>query len=61
MSDIRNDLKLFKKAQYETVNKESSPLFCPLAWESASFMLIGSCETEKSFFSFFWCCCGVHF
>ena len=49
-SNIRNDLTLFKRGRYETVNKESSPLFCPFAWESASFMLTGTCGTEKSFF-----------
>lgn len=56
VSDICNDPKLFKKARYETVNKESSLLFCPFAWESASFMLTGTCGTEKSFFFFLFVC-----
>lgn len=60
ISNIHNDLKLFKKGHSaETVNKESSPLFCPFAWESASFMLTETCGTEKSLF--FLCCCRVHF
>lgn len=48
--NIRRDLKLFKRVRCEPVNKQSSPLFCPFAWESASFMLSGTCGTEESFF-----------
>lgn len=58
MSNIRNHLKLLKRSRYETVNKESSRLFCPFAWEGASLMLTGTCGTGKSFF--LWCC-RVHF
>jgi len=50
MTNIRNDLKLFKRTWYEIVNKEHSPLFCPFAWEGASFMLSGTCGTKKSSF-----------
>lgn len=51
---IRRDLKLFKRARCETVNKQSSPLFCPSAWERANFTLTGTCRTEESFF-LCWC------
>lgn len=49
-SNTRIVPKLFKMAQWETVNKENSLWFSTLAQESVSFLLTTTCGTEKSFF-----------